>query len=71
MPYVACPGCTLRTYSAAAWAETDDCPRCGRELPSRSVRVAPVRVASHMTRAAQIESARIALLRIREQTSAR
>jgi uncharacterized paraquat-inducible protein A len=33
MPYVICEACQLRTYSAALWASTDGCPRCGTELP--------------------------------------
>lgn len=33
MPYVVCARCELRTYSAALWASTDVCPRCGSELP--------------------------------------
>ena len=34
MPYVICAGCDLRTYSAALWASTEECPRCGTRLPS-------------------------------------
>ncbi len=33
MPYVICEHCTLQTYSAALWASTETCPRCGTELP--------------------------------------
>ena len=33
MPYVICAQCALRTYSAALWAATDVCPRCGSDLP--------------------------------------
>lgn len=34
MPYVICGACDLSTYSAALWASTDECPRCGVALPS-------------------------------------
>jgi hypothetical protein len=34
MPYVICGACELVTYSAALWASTDECPRCGTSLPS-------------------------------------
>ena len=34
MPYVICAACRLRTYSAALWASTEECPRCGAHLPS-------------------------------------
>ena len=33
MPYVICAPCELRTYSAALWAATEVCPRCGTDLP--------------------------------------
>jgi hypothetical protein len=67
MPYVACPGCSLRTYSAATWADTDQCPGCGRELPSKPMRRASVRITIPRARAVQVESARTALLRLRER----
>jgi hypothetical protein len=67
MPYVACPGCSLRTYSAAAWADTDHCPGCGRQLPSKPLRFAAVRRGVPRNRAAQVESARTALLRLRQR----
>ena len=67
MPYVACPDCNLRTYSAAAWADADDCPSCGRKLPSKPLRLGSVRMAVPTARAAQIESARTALLRLRQR----
>ncbi len=35
MPYVTCPACETRSYSAARFSTADDCPRCGRELPRR------------------------------------
>jgi predicted amidophosphoribosyltransferase len=38
MPYVICDGCKLVTYSAALWACTEECPRCGAELPRRGRR---------------------------------
>lgn len=28
MPYVHCPRCFVRIYSAAVHAQRDDCPRC-------------------------------------------
>jgi ribosomal protein L37E len=37
MPYVRCPGCGLRTFSAAYWSSTEECGRCGVALP-REVR---------------------------------
>jgi acetyl-CoA carboxylase beta subunit len=33
VPYVICEQCALQTYSAALWASTETCPRCGTELP--------------------------------------
>jgi hypothetical protein len=33
VPYVICEHCALQTYSAALWASTERCPRCGTELP--------------------------------------
>jgi hypothetical protein len=32
MPYTHCPSCRLQTFSAAAYASRDECPRCGSEL---------------------------------------
>jgi len=32
MPYLHCPTCRLSTYSAAAYASHDECPRCGTTL---------------------------------------
>jgi anti-sigma B factor antagonist len=32
MPYLNCQGCGLTIYSAATYATTDDCPRCGTPL---------------------------------------
>jgi len=40
VPYVRCPGCELRTYSAALWSGWDDCPSCGTRLPVERSRVA-------------------------------
>jgi rRNA maturation protein Nop10 len=28
MPYLLCPRCGLRLYSAARYSSTDNCPRC-------------------------------------------
>ena len=39
MPYVVCERCELRTYSAALWASTEVCPRCGAELRSAGATV--------------------------------
>jgi hypothetical protein len=33
VPYVICGDCELLTYSAALWASTEECPRCGAPLP--------------------------------------
>lgn len=33
MPYLRCPHCQLRTFSAARWSTVDHCGRCGAELP--------------------------------------
>jgi hypothetical protein len=33
MPYVVCPRCRIRTYSAAPWSQSPECPSCGAELP--------------------------------------
>ncbi len=32
MPHLICPTCGLTSYSAAAYATVDDCPRCDRPL---------------------------------------
>jgi hypothetical protein len=32
MPYVVCPRCALRTYSAARHSTEDSCPRCDHKL---------------------------------------
>jgi hypothetical protein len=69
MPYVACPACGLRTYSAAAWAETDHCPVCAEELPARSGRFVAVHTHASEVRMAQIKCARAALQRLRERAS--
>jgi hypothetical protein len=34
MPYVVCPSCDLRFYSAAAYSTRGRCDRCGAEVPS-------------------------------------
>jgi hypothetical protein len=67
MPYIACPACGLPTYTAAAWAGTDQCPACAAELPSKSGRVLSVRSLTSESRMAQIESARAALQRLRQR----
>jgi hypothetical protein len=36
MPYVTCASCGLTTFSAAYRVETEDCARCGAELPRPS-----------------------------------
>jgi hypothetical protein len=33
MPYVTCPSCRLRAYSAARWSTRESCVRCGAALP--------------------------------------
>jgi hypothetical protein len=68
MPYVACPTCGLRSYTAATWAPADHCPRCGCDLPARVTTLVPVGGPSQQLRwAAQIESARTALRHLRER----
>jgi hypothetical protein len=32
MPYVSCPSCHLRTYSAARWSTRELCAGCGAPL---------------------------------------
>ena len=32
MPYVICPRCELRTYTAARWSHVDRCAGCGEVL---------------------------------------
>jgi hypothetical protein len=32
VPYVHCPSCDLRTYTAAAWLDADHCPHCATPL---------------------------------------
>jgi hypothetical protein len=38
MPYVSCPSCQVRAYSAARWSTRETCPRCGGPLaaPARA-----------------------------------
>ena len=36
MPYVPCPRCNLRSYTAARYAGTDECPACGGPLSPTS-----------------------------------
>jgi hypothetical protein len=69
VPYVVCPGCGLETYSAAGWAGVDDCPRCGRDLPAGQTGGTAVRGFTSQVRLAQMESARIALMRLRARAS--
>ena len=69
MPYINCPTCGVRTYSAATWSSTDHCPRCGRDLPPRTTTaVATAAPPQQLRRAAQIESATIALRRLRKRS---
>lgn len=48
MPYVSCPDCHARVYSAARHAGRDDCPVCGASLvpPRRRSQGAPVSTAA-------------------------
>jgi hypothetical protein len=34
MPYVVCPSCDLRFYSAAAYSTRGRCESCGAEVPT-------------------------------------
>ena len=69
MPYISCPTCGVRTYSAATWSNIDHCPRCGRDLPPRlRTGVATAGPPQQLRRAAQIESATTALTRLRERS---
>jgi hypothetical protein len=45
MPYVSCPSCHLRAYSAARWSTLETCARCGAPL------AAPARAAAAPQRA--------------------
>jgi anti-sigma regulatory factor (Ser/Thr protein kinase) len=38
VPYLTCPACGLRLYSAAAYSTTDACPGCGRTLAGATTR---------------------------------
>jgi hypothetical protein len=67
MPYVACPACGLPTYTAAAWAGTDQCPGCAAELPHRSGRVLTVGSLTSQARTLRVESARAAMQRLRQR----
>jgi hypothetical protein len=69
VPYVLCSECGLQTYSAAGWAGIDDCPRCGRDLPATQNGATAVRSFTSQVRMAQVESARLALTRLRERAS--
>jgi hypothetical protein len=35
MPYIGCPRCDLRAYTAAAYSGVDSCSRCMALLPHR------------------------------------
>jgi anti-sigma regulatory factor (Ser/Thr protein kinase) len=41
VPYLSCPACGLRLYSAAAYSTTDGCPGCGRMLAGATARRSP------------------------------
>jgi hypothetical protein len=41
MPYMHCPSCGLRAFSAAYWSSTEECGRCGESLPRKSRAVRP------------------------------
>jgi ribosomal protein S27AE len=32
MPYVLCPRCGIRSYSAPPWSQSPECPECGAPL---------------------------------------
>ncbi|MBB4661904.1 hypothetical protein [Conexibacter arvalis] len=34
MPYIACPRCGVRTFTAAYWSNREHCGNCGTELPT-------------------------------------
>jgi tRNA(Ile2) C34 agmatinyltransferase TiaS len=69
VPYIPCPNCGVRTYSAATWSNTDHCPRCGRELQPRTRTLVPTAGPSQQLRRwAQIESATTALRHLRERS---
>jgi hypothetical protein len=70
VPYISCPTCGVRTYSAATWSNIDHCPRCGRDLPPPTrTALASTEPPQQLRRAAQIESATIALRRLRERSN--
>jgi predicted RNA-binding Zn-ribbon protein involved in translation (DUF1610 family) len=69
VPYMSCPDCGARTYSAATWSNVDHCPRCGRDLPPRSrTALTGAGPPQQLRRAAQLESATTALRRLRERS---
>jgi hypothetical protein len=70
VPYISCPTCGVRTYSAATWSNIDQCPHCGRDLaPPTRTALASTGPPQQLRRAAQIESATTALRRLRERSS--
>lgn len=69
MPYIPCPSCGVRTYSAATWSNTDHCPRCGCDLPPRTRTLVPLAGPSQQLRwATQIDSAKIAPRQLRNRS---
>jgi hypothetical protein len=68
VPYISCPTCGLRTYSAATWSNTDQCPRCDCDLPPRIRTLAPIgRPSQQRRRTMQMELATTALRQLRER----
>ena len=55
MPYVTCPRCGLRSFTAAYWSNREQCGNCGTELPSpRSLSPLRTAVTGHPPASSQI-----------------
>jgi hypothetical protein len=53
MPYVSCPSCHLRAYSAARYSTRESCVRCGAPLlapPARAPQRAETGLVSALTK---------------------
>jgi hypothetical protein len=60
MPYVSCPACDLRVFSAARYSTRDTCPYCTMPLPTAADREPRVRALGQTTEALRQQRARAA-----------
>jgi hypothetical protein len=58
MPYVSCPACDLRVFSAARYSTRDTCPYCTMPLPTPADREPRVRALTQATDALRQQRSR-------------